>query len=88
MNYFTEPGYEQLTCNFEGGCSFKNPGTAWTRIRQFSGTQYPNHFLAEGGKDRDTEIYGLVLMIARARGLIFQSTSLMIIVPYIRNSIS
>ena len=87
MNSFTDTGYEGLTCNFDAYCHFDG-GDGWKRISQFSGTQYPNHFLAEGGKDRSTEIYGLVLMIAWARGLIFQSTSLMLIVPFISNSIS
>ena len=90
MDFFT--GYEGINCGFDDAalCGF-GIGSFWARRNHFSGTQYPNHFLAthtDAGKDHDTEIYSLVRVIARAMGLIFQSTSLMLIVPYIRNSIS
>ena len=91
MNSFTD--YEGITCNFDAGkCGYFEPdGNTWARMNQFSGTQYPYPFLAthnEEGKDRSTEIYYLVLMMGQARILIFQSTSLMLAVPYIRNLIS
>ena len=67
MDFFTD--YAGIDCGFEDAAlcgfssssltsvgSYENRNT-WARRNQFSGTQYPNHFLAthtDAGKDHDT----------------------------------
>ena len=77
--FFTD--HEGINCSFDdvGLCGYivlsKNGYlNKWTRINQFSGPQYPKHFLAthnDSGKDCNIQTYSLVFMTNSGKGYCF-----------------